>query len=331
MAEKGWDKGRLLETSGWYWKSCTLHAGVKLDIFTVIGDAPLSIEEIASAIKGDQKGVGMLLHALAAMGLLKKEGTLFKNTEASQTFLSRTSPAYIGFMITHHHHLVDSWGKLDVAVTSGKPVRSRPSHEDTVWRENFLMGMFNIASGVAPRVAKEIDLRHRHHLLDLGGGPGTYAIYFCKENPKLKATVYDLHTTEPFAKKTIARYGMADRVSFLAGDYLAQDITGHYDVAWLSHILHGEGLEDCVNMIRKTVGVLESGGLIMIHDFVLDNTLDGPLFPALFALNMLLGTTEGKAYSEEQITGMLSRAGVREIRRLPFQGPNDSGIIVGSV
>jgi len=59
--------------------------------------------------------------------------------------------------------------------------------------------------------------------------------------------------------------------------------------------------------------------------------MDGPLFPALFSLNMLLGTESGQSYSEEQIIDMLAAAGAKDIRRIPVQSPNDSGIIVGKV
>ena len=69
----------------------------------------------------------------------------------------------------------------------------------------------------------------------------------------------------------------------------------------------------------------------MVHDFILEKTMDAPIFPALFSLNMLVNTEKGQAYSETQINEMLSRAGVKEIKRLPFRGPNDSGIISGIV
>ena len=92
-----------------------------------------------------------------------------------------------------------------------------------------------------------------------------------------------------------------------------------------------EGPEDCRKIIRKTVAALEPGGLILVHEFLLNNTMDGPLFPALFSLNMLLGTPGGQSYSEKQIMDMLAEAGVKEIRRIDFRGPNDSGIIAGVV
>ncbi len=57
--------------------------------------------------------------------------------------------------------------------------------------------------------------------------------------------------------------------------------------------------------------------------------MDGPLFPTLFALNMLLGTESGQAYSEHQIKNLLKQADIKKIRRLPVTTQNDSGIIMG--
>jgi precorrin-6B methylase 2 len=231
----------------------------------------------------------------------------------------------------HHHHLVQSWALLDEAVKSGKPVRTRATFDDVQRRESFLMGMFNMAMTVAPLLVTSIDLSPKKHLLDLGGGPGTYAIHFCRHNPCLKASVFDLPTTRPFAEKTIRQFNLSDRIQFLDGNYLEEPIPGKYDVAWLSHILHGEGPEECRMLIEKAIAALETGGMIIVHEFILNNSMDGPLFPALFSLNMLLGTSCGQAYSEEQIADMLQRAGVREIRRLPVRTPNDSGIMIGTV
>lgn len=59
--------------------------------------------------------------------------------------------------------------------------------------------------------------------------------------------------------------------------------------------------------------------------------MDGPLIPALFALNMLQATEAGQSYSEEQLRQMLTAAGVSKVRRLEYVGPTESGIIVGTL
>lgn len=320
--------GAILEISHAYWQSCALHAGVKLDLFTMVEQGFRDAVEIARGLDLDPRATANLLHALAAMGFLKREGEAFVNAEESRRFLVKGSPRYMGHIILHHHHLVAPWSRLDEAVKSGQAVQAG-SHEDEEKRESFLLGMFNLAMGIAPSLVKELDLSGRRRLLDLGGGPGTYAIHFCLENKSLHATVADLAATRPFAEATIARFGVNDRVRFVPCNYHSEDIEGRYDVAWLSHILHGESPDMCRRMLEKAIGSLESGGMLMIHEFILNNTGDGPLFPALFSLNMLINTEGGRSYTEAQIVGMMRDAGVRSIRRLPFRGPNDSGIICG--
>jgi len=328
MNTQEWNPGKLLELSGYFWKTGTLHAGVKLGIFTIIADKKITADEAAEKLNADKRGVTMLLNALTAMNLLDKTDDKYANNSAG-VFLCKDSPRYIGYMIMHHHHLIESWFQLDKGVITGKPVRTRAVFDDEKQRESFLMGMFNMAMSIAPGLAKETDLSKRRHLLDLGGGPGTYAIHFCMNNPQLKATIYDLPTTRPFAEKTIQKFNMTNQVDFTDGNYIEEGIKGTYDVGWLSHVLHGEGHEDCQKMIQKVVSVLEPGGMIMIHEFILNNSMDSPLFPALFSLNMLIGTPNGQAYSESQIMEMLDKEGIRELRRLPFKGPTESGIITG--
>lgn len=324
-----WHPGKLLELSGGYWKTCALHAAVKLDVFTVIGGKQLSSQQVAKATGASEDGISRLLNSLAALGLLAKNDGFFANIEPVGELLSQDSPRYIGHIIQHHHHLMESWSHLDEAVKSGQPIRKRSAGTDAKYRESFLMGMFNIAMAVAPKIIPQLNLRGRKHLMDLGGGPGTYAIQFCRHHPDLSATVIDLPTTRPFAEKTIARFKMTDRIRFREGNYLEDAFEGTFDAAWLSHILHGEGPDHCREIIRKAVRALEPGGLIAIHEFILDDSMDGPVFPALFSLNMLLGTPSGQAYSEKQLRRMLEEAGVGEIERIPLDTPNDSAILTG--
>lgn len=332
MEKKLWTPAELLQLSGGYWSACALHAGVKLEVFTSLADRAFTASELAEILKTDIRGLTMLLNALTAMELLVKNGETYAATPFAAGFLAKTSPQYVGHIIMHHHHLMESWAHLDEAVRGGEPIRERVSHVDNeTARESFEMGMFNLAMQIAPRIVSSIDLSGRRRLLDLGGGPGTYAIHFCQQNSGLSAVVYDLPSTRPFAEKTIARFGLSERIVFESGDFIAEGIRGRFDVAWLSHILHGEGPEGCAVILDKAVAALETGGVILIQEFILDDTLAGPLHPALFSLNMLLGTPSGQAYSEGQLFNMLKAAGAIDVRRLALELPNGAGIIAGTV
>jgi SAM-dependent methyltransferase len=327
-----WSIPQLLQLSDSYWSTCTLHAGVRLDVFTPLAADSLSAVELATKLNCDSRALAMLLDALAALKLLEKQQDKYRAVPSAAQYLSKSSPEYLGHIIKHHHDLVEGWARLDKAVQTGQPVRERSSHEDAESsRESFLMGMFNLAMQMAPKIVPQIDLSGRRRLLDLGGGPGTYAIHFCQHNPALTAAICDLPTTRKFAEETVARFSLSDRITFVAGDFEREELPKGFDVAWLSHILHSSGLETCVEIVRKAMSALEPGGLILIQEFILNDSKNGPLFPALFSLNMLIGTPEGQSYSEGELLEMLRQAGAVDVHRIPMELPRGSGVVAGTV
>lgn len=330
MPQENWTPKSLLELSGAYWKTCALHAAVSLEIFTLLEGEGLTADEATERLGATVRGVAPLLEALAAMGLLQRYGARYSDAPGVAPLLSKRSPGYLGYMILHHRQLVPSWHRLDEAVRTGAPVRT-PASQDEAAREAFLMGMYNNAMAGGPQVVADIDLTGRRRLLDLGGGPGTYALLFCQTYPGLEAVVFDLPTSREFAEQIIRRFGLEGRVRFEAGDFLADPLPGGCDVAWLSHILHGEGEAACRELVAKTAAALDPGGLLLIHEFILDDGGTGPLHPALFSLNMLVGTAEGRAYREGELRAMMEGAGLHDIRRLSAVGPSGSGVLAGVI
>ncbi len=330
MSAENWTPAELLKLSGSYWSACALHAGVKLDLFTSLSKQATTAPELAVQLGLSRRGLVMLLDALTALELLVKEGECYDAAPFARQYLDRSAPGYLGHILLHHHHLMESWAVLDDAVRSGRPVRRSVSHDAAeAERESFLLGMFNLAMLIGPQVAEQVDLSGRRRLLDLGGGPGTYAIHFCRQNPQLQAVVFDLPTTRPFAEQTLDRFGLAGRIRFEAGDFQSDPLPGPFDVAWLSHVLHGQGTRGSANLLEKAVAALEPGGALLVQEFILEADRAAPLFPALFSLNMLLMTPEGQAYSEPELRALLHGAGLKRIERLPVDLPNGAGILVG--
>jgi len=330
MATTEWTIPDLLQLSGGYWSTCALHAGVKHGIFTQLDGTPRTAEEVAQLSNCNARGIAMLLDALTSLTLLKKCDNTYVSTQFTASNLSKNSPGYMGHIIMHHYHLMAGWARLDEAVQSGGPILKRVAHgNDETVRESFLMGMFNLASQLAPRIAKTIDLSSSHRLLDLGGGPGTYAIHYCLANPGLTAVVYDLPTTQKFAEGTISRFDLQQRVTFTAGDYQVDSVPTGFDAAWLSHILHADGPAACAALLLKAVAAINPGGVLMVQEFILNDAKDGPQFPALFSLNMLLGTEAGQSYSEGELVAMMKEAGLSDVHRLELDLPNGAGVMSG--
>ncbi len=328
MPQFDWNPGKLMQLSGAYWQTCALHAAVKLDLFTHLAAQPQSAAQLAAIIDADKDATARLLNAMCAMDLAEKTESIYTARPAAARFLAKTSDGYIGFMIMHHHHLVHSWANLDQAVLSGRSVRDSVVYDDDK-RESFLMGMHATARVTAPLIVPAIDLSACSHVLDLGGGPGTYAINFCQQAPDLTASVFDLPESRPFAEKNIAAHQLDGRIKFIGGNYRETDIPGAYDFVWMSHILHGESPAMAASLVKKAARALRPGGKLAIHEFILSDTADSPLFPALFSLNMLLGTDGGRAYTDSRLRDMMTAAGIGAIERLAVSTPNDSGVLIG--
>lgn len=328
-----WTAPEILALSSSYWRPFALQAGVELDVFTVLDSAPepLSASELAGTLNCDERALDMLLTALAAMGFLERVSGGFAAPEHSRRHLSRNSEEYLGFIIKHHMYISPGWCKLAEAVKKGSKTReiTTKETENADEREAFLMGMFNVAMSQAERIAAALDLSGKKRLLDLGGGPGTYAVFFCRANPELAATIFDRPTTAPIAKNVVRRFGLEDRVDFIGGDFLNDLLPGPNDAAWLSQVLHGESPDNAAKLIARAGKTLNPGGLLIVQEFVLDDDKRGPAQPALFSLNMLVGTEGGQAYTWAEITAMLRAAGAVSVDRLAVDLPQGCGILVG--
>jgi predicted O-methyltransferase YrrM len=330
MTCQEWTRERLFDLSIAHRSFCAFHAGLQLRIFTIIGDENLTAHEIALKCEASSRGITMLLDALAAMKILKKHpDKTYANSQAAASFLIEGTQDYIGYMSIFFNSLLTAWTELPKAVRTGSPVMTNAPFGDEIMREHFLMGMFSMSMSSAPQIARQINLSQRKHLLDLGGGPGTHAIHFCRQNPALRATIFDLKTTRPIAERVLDQFEMRHRIEFLGGNYLDDPFGGPYDVVWISKVLPNEGRQKCQHVINKAVSAMESGGIILIHDYMVNPLGDGPLSPALFALEMLVQSDEGRVYSEKDYTEMLYNAGVKDVKRLPYRGPGDTGILSG--
>jgi cyclopropane fatty-acyl-phospholipid synthase-like methyltransferase len=274
-------------------------------------------EEIAPQVEAHPRAVGILLNALAALGLLVKEGERFRNRELASRYLVRSKDDYRGAIVRHMHHTWWGWSELEDTVKRGhadmaKSERwlDRVEAPEEEWVRDFIWGMHAIARDLAPQVATLVDLTGVERLLDLGGGPATYAISFAQAHPALKATVFDLPLPIDIARENIRRHGLSDRIDTRAGNFLQEDIGSDYDFIWVSHILHSHTEEQCRLIINKSVAALNPGGQVVIQDFFLNDDRISPVEAALFSVHMLAVTPGGRAYTHREVSAMMEAAGL---------------------
>lgn len=132
------------------------------------------------------------------------------------------------------------------------------------------------------------------------------------------------HTPESLA--ALAAMGLLDRVDLVAGDLTTDVLPGGHDLAFVSAIIHMLGPDGNVALFHKVCDALVPGGRIVIRDHVMSPDRTAPRAGALFAVNMLVGTEEGGAFTFDEIARWLVEAGF-ERARLMRSGERMDGLV----
>lgn len=309
----------IREFASSFQKSRILLSGFELGIFTNIEESGTTNKQISHNLKLDEHACERLMNALVSLGFLRKENQLFFNTAESYAFLSKNSPDYLGGLM-HSNHLWNTWSNLTKVVRTGVaalPEEINSRGED--WLLPFITAMHDRAIKQAPHQLKSIDLSGVNKLLDIGGGSGAYSMEFVNRKPEIEATVFDLPNVIPITQKFLGQENCSGKIKTHAGDYTKDELPSGFDMIFLSAIIHSNSLEVNRDLIKKCFRSLNNNGQIVIQDWIMNNDWTQPTYGAVFAINMLVGTESGDCFTEQEVSGMLSEAGFKDITRTEFE------------
>lgn len=282
----------------------------ELDLFTLLSDGPLSLEAAAAARRADPRALAILLDALAATGLLEKDGGRWRTPPALVPFLSSRGEQSLLPLALHSVNLWDRWSRLTEVVAGSRP----GAGDREAWTRSFIGAMHAIAAPQADAIVAAVAPGGAERLLDVGAGPGTYTIAFLRADPRMRATLFDLPGVVELARENVAGAGLAGRVDLVAGDLRTDPLPGGHDLAFVSAIIHMLGPSGNVALLRKVHYALVPGGRIVIRDHVMSPDRTAPRSGAFFAVNMLVGTEEGGTFTYEEIAAWLVEAGFERPR-----------------
>ena len=315
-----WTADVLLETVRGFQAACVITAAADLDLFTSLGKTPATAERLAQRIKADPRATGVLLDALAALVLLVKKGDMYEVPPDIAELLTGDSPTNVLAGVRHQGNCLRRWEQLARVVQTGRPAQRAPSiRGDAGDCESFIGAMNSFSGPMVLRVMERLSPRRFQRLLDIGGASGTWTIAFLRAVPEATAVLFDLPQVIPLARGRLARAGLADRVSFVAGNFDTDELPGGADFAWLSAIAHQNSREQNRVLYRKICSALVAGGTLAIRDVVMDASKTQPLAGALFAVNMLVATEGGGTFTFEEFREDLNVAGFTDIE-LVYQG-----------
>jgi len=300
----------LMEMAHGYQRSMVLFAALDLGVFSALADGPADAARLARRLSADTRRLSILMNALVGVGLLGKSGNSYRNSEIADRFLAE-GPLSKASILLHH---LDCWPEWTILAGKIRVGRKAPG-KGKGYQENFIRGMEDNARERAFFVAKQISLREGERVLDLGGGPGTYAVEWAKRYPGARVTVFDVPETLSVTRKILREKGVSRLVSLRGGDFLRDRIGGPYDLVWISQILHAYSEKDCLFLLRKVRKAVARGGRVAVQEFLLEKGGTFPPGPAFFSVHMVAVTDGGKAYTADEIAAMFKKAGYRRVTR----------------
>jgi len=309
------------------WLAQTLHVAVDLGMFTKIAKGNSTVEKIAKDLSIEKRPAEMLLNACVALSLLVKNGETYGNTPVADKFLVKNSPDYYGDMISLFGvRDVNGWANLKQAVLTNSITKDTlPKRmEDIALAKQFTKAMHSNSVEPAIILSKKFNFSNFTKLLDLGGGSGAYPIILTKQYSNLTATVFDFPNVCSIAKEFIKKEGVESKVNTFNGNFFKDDFPKDHDIILLSQIFHSWGTEENKNLLKKVYDYLPENGMVIINEFLLNEEKTGPLFSALFALNMLIASKKGNTYTEEEIKSWLKDAGFEYQETIPLTGTTTS-------
>jgi precorrin-6B methylase 2 len=300
----------LLELGRSYQAAAVYAAAADLDLFEALAGRALGARDLARQLRCDLRGLVILLDALTALRLLRKQGGHYTLPGKAAKFLTSSNPRSILAMAQHQANCLRHWAQLARVVKTGQPAERTPSMRGADGdAAAFIGAMDNISAPVAAQVLRAVQPMRFNHLLDVGGASGTWTEAFLRACPTGRATLFDLPHVIPMARRRFTAARLNRRVKLIAGDFMKDALPRGADLVWVSAIVHQNSRAQNRALFANVFQALTPGGRIALRDILMEPSRTRPVAGALFAVNMLVATPGGGTFTFDELREDLESAG----------------------
>lgn len=309
--------------------SQALFTGLESGVFEVIaqaaGDGGVCLDDLKSQCPGgDAPRFQTLLTSLVAIKCLRRDPlkgtyTLSPNTER---FLVTSSKQYYGDYLRYQmgRQFYHRMGALPDVMATGEAPSYASWFSDPETATTYTQSQHNGSMATAKYLLKKkLNLGGVESMLDVGGGSGAFSYVFTGATPGLESTVLELPEvckTGEGIRATMSE-DVQSRVTFkeldaTSPDWPVQD--GSFDIVLMSYISGSVPEPVIKSLYGNAHKALKAGGRLIVHDFMVNDTLDGPPLGALWALQHVTVNAQGLGLSPREVVTRMAGAGFGESR-----------------
>jgi len=319
-----------------FWASKTLLSAVEMQVFTELAKHPEPLAELSSRLGLHPRSARDFLDALVALGFLERKDGVYSNTPATDFFLDKRKPSYIGGILEMaNQRLYGFWGHLTTGLRTGQHQNEAREggespfvamYADPERLRNFLRAMTGISHGANLQIAKQFPWKDYKSAVDVGTAQGDLISQVLLANEHLSGIGFDLPEVAPIFEDYAAENGLEERVRFQPGSFFDMPIP-KADVVMMGHILHDWDLETKKMLIRKAYEAVPEGGALIVYESIIDDDRSKNAFGLMMSLNMLIETPGGFDYTGADCQGWMREAGFKSTRVEHLIGPES--MVVG--
>jgi SAM-dependent methyltransferase len=319
-----------------FWGSKTLLSAIELGVFSELaGAGALDVEALRERLGLHPRSATDFFDALVSLGMLEREDGRYANTPATELFLDRAKPSYMGGVLEMANaRLYEFWGSLTEGLRTGAPQNEAKAggnffealYADPARLAQFAQAMSAISGGTAQAIAAKFPWRNHSSVIDIGCAEGAVPAQIALAHEHLTGGGFDLPALEPIFDAYVARFGLGERLSFTAGDFFADPLP-QADVLVMGHILHDWDMDEKRLLLQKAYDALPDGGALIVYEAIIDDERRSNAFGLLMSLNMLIETPGGFDYTGADCCAWMQEAGFRESSVEHLVGPDS--MVVG--
>jgi hypothetical protein len=325
----------ILQLGFGFWGSKALLSAVELGVFTALAGTSAELETLGSRLGLHQRSARDFLDALVALGMLERKDGRYANTPATEVFLDRAKPTYLGGILEMANaRLFRFWADLTEGLRTGRPQNETKTggsffpelYADPARLREFARAMTALSMGSIIAIGEQFPWSGYRTLADIGCAEGGLPVQLARRHTHLTGVGLDLPALGPVFEEYATAAGLSDRLRFQAGDFLVDELPAA-DVLVFGHVLHDWGLDTKRLLIEKAHRALPRNGAIICYDTVIDDDRRENAFGLLMSLNMLIELPDGFDYSGAQCRQWLHEAGFRRTYVEHLAGPES--MVVG--
>ncbi len=316
--------------------SQTLAACVRLDLFRLLKDGPMSVGALAERLDLSVEATARLMGAAASLRLVEPAGRdSGADPHASIRYaLGVQGAALLGNaglleMIAHHDllyaDLSDSVGLLrrgagSLATFWPYAVSATPAQKTATEVQAYSELMAASLPTVAADVFKAYPIGRHSRLMDVGGGEGAFLTAAAAHAPRLELRLFDLPAVAARARARLARHGLEERAEVLEGDFLSEPLPSGADLITLIRILHDHDDAGVLALLRRVRAALPDDGALLVAEPMSDAKGGDRVADAYFAF-YLQAMGRGRARTPQELGALLEAAGFTRRRQLRTRSP----------